>query len=461
MGIYTRRDEETLKWSEQHLYGSSRLGIWRWEAEVPAAPPVVTEEAIFDSLMIGMRQYELSNHLGNVLATISDKKVGHDSSGVVDYYVAEVLSQNDYYPGGMLMPGRTYQAGNYAYGFGGKRKDNEMYGEGNAYDFEARIFDPRVVRWLSVDPLFSAYPHQSPYVAMSNNLINRIDPTGMGDYYSKEGKHLGSDGKTITVGKGKKARQVADDKAYVAESVVLGKNGLVTSAVNSQELSVSNSTLNKFANTVAGESSGDKTESYALASAIVNISKHRNKTILGTLQTEGIYGYRDGGNSSTYKNNAEYSMEAAINALTGGTDYSYGAIRWDGFDLAAKGFSHVKPRTYGVEIGEGHFNDFKAAWPDKKIKAFSGGKYTSFASDFSSGIHLATEGDNTGRCLLKSTAVHGRTIFWGINRDPVIMKTVSAVEIDIDANNQIKFGNIINVEIPTYPNKGFKNWKGL
>ncbi|OSZ76825.1 hypothetical protein CAP36_10335 [Chitinophagaceae bacterium IBVUCB2] len=44
------------------------------------------------------RVYELTTHLGNVLSTISDKKIGNDSSGVVNYYIAEVLSQNDYYP---------------------------------------------------------------------------------------------------------------------------------------------------------------------------------------------------------------------------------------------------------------------------------------------------------------------------------------------------------------------------
>lgn len=43
-------------------------------------------------------------------------------------------------------------------------------------------------------------------------------------------------------------------------------------------------------------------------------------------------------------------MEAVINALTNGKDYSNGAIRWDGFDLAARGFNHPKPKTAGVEI---------------------------------------------------------------------------------------------------------------
>ena len=58
-------------------------------------------------------------------------------------------------------------------------------------------------------------------------------------------------------------------------------------------------------------------------------------------------------------------MEAVINALTNGKDYSNGAIRWDGFDLAARGFNHPKPKTAGVEISPADFMHFKAAWPAK------------------------------------------------------------------------------------------------
>ncbi len=123
LAIYSKKDAEDIKWDEQHLYGSSRLGIWRWDTIVPAAAPVVGEAtSIYDSLLLGSRSFELSNHLGNVLSTISDKKIGNDSSGIVNYYIAEVLSQNDYYPGGMQMPGRKYSVGDsYRYGFKGKR----------------------------------------------------------------------------------------------------------------------------------------------------------------------------------------------------------------------------------------------------------------------------------------------------------------------------------------------------
>ena len=68
------------------------------------------------------------------------------------------------------------------------------------------------------------------------------------------------------------------------------------------DLNINNDDLNIFANSTAKESSGNKKESYAIASTIVNLATYRNKTILNTLKTEGIYGYNDGGNSTSYKN---------------------------------------------------------------------------------------------------------------------------------------------------------------
>ncbi len=170
-------DPATLLWKEQHLYGSSRLGMWRVDTTIPGDPPVVIEEPIQDSLMLGSRNYELTNHLGNVLAVISDKKVGNDSSGVVNYYIAEVLSQNDYYPGGMDIPGRHYNAtSGYRYGFNGKEKDTEGPVQ---YDYGFRIYDPRLVRFKSVDPLFHSYPWYTPYQFAGNMPIWAIDLDGL------------------------------------------------------------------------------------------------------------------------------------------------------------------------------------------------------------------------------------------------------------------------------------------
>ena len=117
MAIY--KDQGSyVDWTEQHLYGSSRLGIWNYGKKTPDAPGAV----VYDSMMVGSVNYELSNHLGNVLSTISDKKIGVSAGKtVVDYYSAVVTTQNDYYPFGMQMPGRggSLTAGGWVNGTGG------------------------------------------------------------------------------------------------------------------------------------------------------------------------------------------------------------------------------------------------------------------------------------------------------------------------------------------------------
>lgn len=213
---------------------------------------------------------------------------------------------------------------------------------------------------------------------------------------------------------------------------------------NAKKLSVSNSVLNQYANTVAQESSGDKTESYALASAISNLSQaNYGGDIYKTLSAKNqIFGFTDGGNSTTYNKNAEYSMEATINALTGGHDYSNGAIRWDGFDLAARGFNHPKAINQGVYLTSEHIAAFKSAWSDKLIKAYSGGKYTSFSPSFkvNTGYNYvfkrATQ-QNIGMVLYSSSAVHGRTLFWKANESFRIK--FSSGTIDVNKNFNGKF----------------------
>jgi RHS repeat-associated protein len=67
----------------------------------------------------------------------------------------------------------------YRYGFNGKEKDNEIKGEGNQYDYGMRIYDPRAVRFLSVDPLQKKYPELTPYQYASNSPIDGIDLDGL------------------------------------------------------------------------------------------------------------------------------------------------------------------------------------------------------------------------------------------------------------------------------------------
>lgn len=87
--------------------------------------------------------------------------------------------RTNYYPFGMLMPGRSNMTGNqYRYGFNGKENDTEVKGEGNQQDYGKRIYDPRLGRFLSIDPLTTSFPMLTPFQFASNRPIQGIDLDG-------------------------------------------------------------------------------------------------------------------------------------------------------------------------------------------------------------------------------------------------------------------------------------------
>jgi RHS repeat-associated protein len=82
---------------------------------------------------------------------------------------------------GSPMPGRQFNANAYKYGFNGKENDNEIKGAGNSYDFGARIYDPRLGRFLSVDKLTGEAPMLTPYHFCSNAPVSKVDVDGNWD----------------------------------------------------------------------------------------------------------------------------------------------------------------------------------------------------------------------------------------------------------------------------------------
>lgn len=232
----TERSEGTFFfWDEQHLYGSARLGIetttlsmrgavtndplsnevlqayakygnhWRdalndrynavgrvldqvfydtwgndWEYRLNRLLDRGDEDYILQqtqnetyTITVGNKQYELSNHLGNVLAVVSDKKLFIDNK-----WQATVLSAQDYYPFGMSMPNRKWQGsagGSYRFSFNGKEDDTEW----GAQDYGMRIYDKSIAKFLSVDPLTKEYPELTPYQFASNTPIMAIDLDGL------------------------------------------------------------------------------------------------------------------------------------------------------------------------------------------------------------------------------------------------------------------------------------------
>ncbi len=172
--------------SEQHLYGSSRTGILNRSVNMKVA---FTQEDIL-TFERGHKQYELSNHLGNVLVTITDKKTGVSTNGTtIDNFIADVSSANDYYPFGMGMPNRKFSTDKYRYGFNGKEVDGETSST-TTYDYGFRIYNPALGKFLSVDPLTKSYPWYTPYQFAGNKPINSIDVDGLEEYSSYEAYKL-------------------------------------------------------------------------------------------------------------------------------------------------------------------------------------------------------------------------------------------------------------------------------
>jgi len=187
LSIYNQTGSGSPTQQEVDLYGSSRLGSVR---ALTVAPTTVTLGGVYgvattSTFTRGEKSYELTNHLGNVLSTVTDKKiavVSGSNSSLIDHFTADIATAQDYYPFGMLMPGRTYTAStasNYRFGFNGKENDNEVKGVGDQQDYGQRYYDPRVGRFMSVDPVAKSYPQLSPFQFASDRPVNGSDLDGL------------------------------------------------------------------------------------------------------------------------------------------------------------------------------------------------------------------------------------------------------------------------------------------
>lgn len=93
-------------YSEKHDYsilGSSRIGVYSTSMNISTSNPVAPLQRV-----LGKRQYELDNYLGNVLTTVTDQKYMQSTQNYGNVYKPVVSTVTDYYPYGMPMPARTY-----------------------------------------------------------------------------------------------------------------------------------------------------------------------------------------------------------------------------------------------------------------------------------------------------------------------------------------------------------------
>ena len=250
MGVYERtfREDEgsndifydDYKNAELHIYGSKRVGTNNVDSlltfafeesgytdaygelftgsvydPITGASPCTTHCKTNHRRELGNKQYEVTNHLSNVLASVSDirrnadyysydpwttgtkyaydamknvyyqslsgtfersgSKISPDPDNVTDYYTADVISYSDYYAYGAQMDGRF--GGSYRYGMNGQEKDNEVNNtSGTSYSAEYWQYDSRLGRRWNVDPIVKSW--ESSYATFSNCPILISDPNG-------------------------------------------------------------------------------------------------------------------------------------------------------------------------------------------------------------------------------------------------------------------------------------------
>ena len=176
-------DYYSMKLDEQMIYGSSRLGMRKYNnllSTFTVSGSVLEHEDYDDTLRyLGRKRYEYTNHLGNVLLVTTDRKMGIDrnSDGSDDFYHAVVDAYYDYGPFGNVLDGR--KGGSSRFGFQGQEKDDELYGDNNSVNFAFRMHDPRLGRFMSVDPLACVFAYNSPYAFSENRVNDAIELEGL------------------------------------------------------------------------------------------------------------------------------------------------------------------------------------------------------------------------------------------------------------------------------------------
>jgi len=400
MATYSETNDQqnatlSYKLIERYIYGSSRVGIFGDTVEMIGA----TLDPNIRNHYLSKREYEGVNHLGNVLTVFTDRKIPLDNNqdGTVDAYKADLLMSQDYYPGGALMPGRTFSSDNYAFGYQGSLKDDEIKGSGNSYTTEFRELDPRILQWWSLDPKSNAA--ESPYIPMFRNPIMFVDVRGdSGDFRNTEGKYVGNDG-------------INDHKVYVTTDATVNQNtnecGVdwtcvkqdantkLLAAPDPKDANLTEAQFNALAGTLFAEGSV-KNMPWQEAAGIYSVLRNRGAADKLTPYQEakrpGIFGWgrKELINSSDADpTKVQNAYRGLITGLTSDHDYSNGGYYWQGVDFHK------------------HY-DAMSAYEDYYLVGFL---FTNPAHDiWNLGNHEA--GSNTPYCYkFQSTNASGKTTF--------------------------------------------------
>jgi RHS repeat-associated protein len=195
-GVWLWQSQHASTTLSNHLYGAERLGILQVIDEIVSEDPAASVTAVNTLLdangytthddgprpfqvfhtFKGEKQYEITNHLGNVMVVVKEQPLTLVNNGV--FQLADVVSATDYFPFGLQMTERVYEAGRYGFGFNGKINDEEILSNGRWQDYGFRAYRSDIGRFVSVDPLRRSYPSFTVYSFVNCNPMLFVDIDG-------------------------------------------------------------------------------------------------------------------------------------------------------------------------------------------------------------------------------------------------------------------------------------------
>lgn len=258
------------------------------------------------------------------------------------------------------------------YRYNGKEL-NEDFGL-NWSDYGARWYDAAVGRWWSVDPMAEQYVGWSVYNYTMGNPIKFVDPDGMsvvGDYYTESGRYLGSDGKkddkTYLVAAGAYITHEKKDGTSITTILPSGIKDLNISHKlflsmsawsyneNTQVADAQKASLGMLKNMTTAKDKYWGFENINTLGDALDLIHKRNPKANFDNQNDFL---DDTGIERNSKSGMMSALSASIHVLTGGRDYSNGAIDEQGKDFFAPGWPmYDKSRKFGYSWAEnGTFN---------------------------------------------------------------------------------------------------------
>lgn len=250
--------------------------------------------------------YFLTDHLGSVRAIVDSNR--------------NIVERNDYYPLGMRWEDADSPISDNRYHYNGK--EEQVVGNIAYLDYGARMYDNKIGRWLTQDPLAEKYHSCSPYVFCANNPIRYVDPNGM-DWYSYEEEYE-KEGDLVKKTRTKyfyQENQLSNNEMKALGLKYVGLTGKTKDG--SQYLSLFGETLNK--STADGKSNLITEMVVNLDNAIIN----RYRADYRNANPEDIFQeYQDGGTNMSVSKTITPS-DVSRNRQYRIFDYAGGSVRYN------------------------------------------------------------------------------------------------------------------------------------